>query len=76
MLPTTSKGIRYSEHERGQARSSPPGKLSRFLLKFRPPSLRSIILSVYPASGAELYSQDDCPSPGRTNGAGVSKSAR
>ncbi len=36
MLPTTSKGIRYSEHENGQARSSPPGKLSRFLLKFRP----------------------------------------
>jgi hypothetical protein len=36
MLPMTSKGIRYSEHERAQERSSPPGKLSRFLLKFRP----------------------------------------
>lgn len=36
MLATTSKGVRCSEHEKGQARSSPPGKLSRFLLKFRP----------------------------------------
>ncbi len=36
MLPTTSKGVRYSEHENGQGRPSPPGKLSRFLLKFRP----------------------------------------
>ena len=36
MLPTTSNGIRYSEHEISRARSSPPGKLSRFLLKFRP----------------------------------------
>ena len=36
MLPTTSNGIRYSEPEKGQARSSPPGKLSRLLIKFRP----------------------------------------
>lgn len=36
MLPTTSIGIRHSEHEIRQARSSPPGRLSRFLLKFRP----------------------------------------
>ncbi len=36
MLPTTSNGIRYSEHEISRARSSPSGKLSRFLLKFRP----------------------------------------
>lgn len=36
MLPTTSNGIRYSEHEINQARSSHPGKLSRLLLKIRP----------------------------------------
>ena len=36
MLPTTSNGIRSSEHEISQARSSHPGKLSRLLLKFRP----------------------------------------
>ena len=36
MLPSTSNGIRYSEHETSQARSSHPGKLSRLLLKFRP----------------------------------------
>jgi hypothetical protein len=36
MLPARSIGIRLSESETSQARSSPPGKLSRFLLKFRP----------------------------------------
>ncbi len=36
MLPATSNGIRRSEKETGRATSSPPGKLSRFLLKFRP----------------------------------------
>ena len=36
MLSTTSNGIRNSEHEISQARSSHPGKLSRLLLKFRP----------------------------------------
>jgi len=36
MLPTASNGIRYSEHEINQARSSHPGKLSRLLLKLRP----------------------------------------
>ena len=36
MLPTTSNGIQFSEHEISQARSSHPGKLSRLLLKFRP----------------------------------------
>jgi hypothetical protein len=33
MLPTTSNGIRYSEHEISQASSSYPGKLSRLLFK-------------------------------------------
>lgn len=37
MLQTTSSGIRYSEHEIDQAVSSHPGKLSRLLLRFRPP---------------------------------------
>ena len=37
MLPTTLNGLRYSEHEIEQARSSNLGKLSRLLLKFRPP---------------------------------------
>ena len=37
MLPSTSNGIRYSEHEISDAVSSHPGKLSRLLLKFRPP---------------------------------------
>ena len=36
MLPETSNGIRYSEHEIRQARSSHPGKLSRLLFKIRP----------------------------------------
>jgi len=36
MLPTTSNGIRQSEHEIRQARSSHPGKLGRLLLKLRP----------------------------------------
>lgn len=36
MLPARSNGYRYPENETGRARSSPPGKLSRFLLKFRP----------------------------------------
>lgn len=36
MLPTRSNGIRYSEHEISQARSSHLGKLSRLLLRFRP----------------------------------------
>jgi len=36
MLPTTSNGIRNSEHEISQAGSSHSGKLSRLLLKFRP----------------------------------------
>lgn len=37
MLPSTSNGIRYSEHEISDAVSSHPGKLSRLLLKFRQP---------------------------------------
>ncbi len=37
MLPPMSNGIRYSEHETIQARPSHPGKLSRLLLRFRPP---------------------------------------
>lgn len=36
MLSTTSNGIRYSEHEISQARSSHPGKLSRLLFIIRP----------------------------------------
>ena len=36
MLPTTSNGIRNSEHEISQARPSHSGKLSRLLHKFRP----------------------------------------
>jgi hypothetical protein len=36
MLPIMSNGIRYSEHEISQARSSYPGKLSRLLFMFRP----------------------------------------
>ena len=36
MLPTTSNGIRYCEHEISQARSSHSGKLTRLLLNFRP----------------------------------------
>jgi hypothetical protein len=36
MLSTTSNGIRFSEHEISQARSSHPGKLSRLLLIIRP----------------------------------------
>ncbi len=36
MLPTRSNGIRRSENEPSQARFTPPGRLSRFLLKFRP----------------------------------------
>lgn len=36
MIPTRSNGIRRSERESSQASSSPPGKLSSFLLKFRP----------------------------------------
>ena len=36
MLPTTSNGIRYSEHLVSQARPSHLGKLSRLLLKFCP----------------------------------------
>ena len=31
MLPITSNGIRYSEHETGQVRSSHLGKLSRLV---------------------------------------------
>ena len=36
MLSMTSNGIRYSEHEINQARSSHPGKLSRLLFIIRP----------------------------------------
>ncbi len=36
MLPARSNGIRYSELEISQARSSHLGKLSRLLLKFCP----------------------------------------
>ena len=35
MLPNVSNGLRSSEHEINQARSSHPGKPSRLLLKFR-----------------------------------------
>ena len=36
MLPTTSNGVRYSEHEINGVVSSHPGKLSRLLNIFRP----------------------------------------
>ena len=36
MLSMSSNGIRYSEHEISQARSSHPGKLSRLLFIIRP----------------------------------------
>ena len=35
MLPTTSNGTSFTEHEISHARSSHPGKPSRLLLKFR-----------------------------------------